>query len=231
MATCSTAFVGALLALTTHHAQPPAAPPKGADSPAFKSPQEAGATFIATTTKKDWSATLKCFAPEARDLAAVQLITMFQFAATGVGKEREALDGILAKHGFDPKKSWAAAQEEAKASGTDRKKTDWHKFVATYASSIKDKSALFTELLRWADEHYANTGPPISKPVTLIDLKISGDTATGKLYSGTGGGWPVAFKKVGEQWLLVLPPEQFAPSGWNDGFLFDYLDAIHQWRF
>ena len=30
---------------------------------------------------------------------------------------------------------------------------------------------------------------------------------------------------------LVMPEAEYEPSGWNDGFLFDYLDAIHQWRF
>lgn len=233
MTTCSAAIAGALLALTTGQVHPPraAAPPKSTDPPGYASPQKVSDAFIAATAKKDWSVAYNCLAPEARDLAVVQLITMFQFASSGAGKSKEALEALLVKHGFDAKKAWAAAQDEAKASGADRKNIEWRKFVTTYASAIKDKGALFADLLRWADEHYAGSGPRPSKPVTLIDVKVSGDTAAGKLSNGTGDGWPVDFKKVGEHWWIVLPLEQYAPSGWNDGFLFDYLDAIHQWRF
>ena len=73
--------------------------------------------------------------------------------------------------------------------------------------------------------------PVKGKPVRLEDLAATGDTATGKLTNGTSETWKVALKAVDGNWQFVLPEEQYQPSGWNDGFLFGYLDAIHAWRF
>lgn len=208
-----------------------AKPPDDAGAPRHASPKEAVDAFIAATAKKDWKTAYRCFAADAQDLLVVQVITMFQYSAAGSEEVKEGLDALLKKHDFDAAKSWSEANAAAKASKGESERPDARQLVKTYASSIKDKESLFVDLLNWANEHYAGSEPVKGKPVRLEDLAATGDTATGKLTNGTSETWKVALKAVDGNWQFVLPEEQYQPSGWNDGFLFGYLDAIHAWRF
>jgi hypothetical protein len=209
----------------------PPAEPAERSAPSSKSPQEAIDAFVAAAAKKDWKATFRCFAPDSRDLLVVQIMSMAQIAAVDAGEKKEALEKILAKHAFDARAAWEQAKATAKDRKDDSKRPDGRQFVKVYTSSIKDKETLFVDLLTWADEHFAGSNPVQVKPTTVKDLATAGETASCKLVSDRSEESKVTLKAIDGAWSLELPESQYQPSGWNDGFLFGYLDAIYQWRF
>ena len=208
----------------------PAAPAEQL-APSYKAPKEVVDAFVAATAKKDWKATFRCFAADAQDLLVVQVITMFQYSAAGSEEVQAGLEALLKKHNFDAAKAWSEANAAATASKKESKRSDARQLVKSFSSSIKNKELLFIDLLNWANEHYAGSDPTPMKPTAFGDLTTAGDTATGTLSNGASETWKVTLRATEGNWLLVLPEAQYEPSGWNDGFLFGYLDAIHQWRF
>ncbi len=221
------------LSASATHAQPAKEKPAvaKADKPTYKTPQEVGDAFIAATAKKDWKGSFRCFAPESQDMVVVHVITMMRFGSINQDKETKALEQVFKRHNFDPDKAAMKVENLAKAADKDNKKPDWHKAVKIYAESIKDKQAFFADVLKWADDNYASGTDVRPTKVQLKDVVIKNDTANAKLSTGSGEGWKVSFKKVDGVWFLIEPEEEYEPSGWNDGFLFDYLDDIHHWRF
>jgi len=197
------------------------------ESDGYDSPQKAGEAFIAATTKKDWKTAFRCFASEDRDLVIAHLITMTRFVSSRGEKAEQAAEALLKKHGFEPAKAEEAVKTASIAVKADQAKPDWKPVVKAFVDQIRDKELLFTSTLAWLDEKYGGRGT--AGACALEDLKPSDGTATGKLKL-TGSEYTVRFRKVDGRWFMALPEEEYRPSGWNDVFLMDFLDAMHGWR-
>ena len=211
---------------------PNQAKPPEPEAPSAASAEDAANAFIAATKKKDWSASVKCFAPEARDLVLVHLLTMLQFSGATSQDTAESLDRLLKEHGFDSDKAQAAANELMREARQQKQRPDGRKVIASYLETVKNREALAVALLAWADQTGTDgrrPAPPLDP--TLSDLKVSGDSATANLTAGAHEKSELEFKRIDGAWLLTLPESNTAPSGWNDVFLFGYLDAVHGWRF
>jgi hypothetical protein len=206
---------------------------KVAGRPKYNSAQAVGNAFLVATAKKDWKTSYHCFAPDARDMVVVHLITMTRFASTGKNddKRRAALEKVFKKHTFDPQKAAAKVEETANAAEKEKKPQDWRKVVKTYVESIKDKETFFEDLLKWADEYYA--GEPDVRPskAVLQDIQSTQETAEARVSDDSREGWKIGFKKMDGGWFLDVGKGEYEPGGWDDGFLFDYLDSIHHWQF
>lgn len=202
-----------------------------AAGPRYETAQAAAGAFIDATRRKDWRASLACFTPQSQDLALVHLITMAQFVASASEDGRGALGQLFTKHGFDAGSAQGAATEVITAAQKENRKPELRKVVKAYADTITEKEGLFVALLAWADRGDSARGPTKAAEVTLRDVEVSAETASATLSDGGREAWKIGLRRVDGAWFLDLPEPQFAPSGWNDVFLFGYLDAIHKWRF
>jgi hypothetical protein len=195
---------------------------------------ERGEVFIKATASKDWGTMFRCFAPEARELVAVEIVTMLQYGVVASGKPNAAFDEILKKHHFDPEQAQAGVKEamHVAKSGDERgKRTDPRALVTAYVRSVEDKEGFVSDLLTWADQNWSNRRGGPAKSASIRDIEVSVESATATLANGARSSWALTFRHVNGDWGLVLPEREYAPSGWNDGFLFDYLDDLHEWRF
>ena len=202
-----------------------------AEQPKFQTPEETAQAFIAASSAKQWTKALRCFAPESRDLVLTHLITMLQFGAMRDTAKSKSLDELLRTHGFDFEKANAAFANMAKTAKAEGKTPDWRHAVKTFVSSIENKEACSASLLQWADTNFSSDAERKAPAITIKEMKIDGDSAHATLAAGATESSKVHFRKVDGNWFLTLPDRFFEPSGWNDVFVFGYLDAIHHWRF
>lgn len=206
------------------------APGKAADAAqhVYKSPQEVGDAFSRAMAKRDWKTGFQCFAPEDRDLVDVHLIYMSSFVARG--PQEKSLQKLFVKHGFDAAKA-STAMRKFDATALEKKKPDsraLRELVRVYAADIKDKEAFFVEILGWFQKNYGQFFFR-AEPTKLKELKTTGDTASAKLVAEGDSGWTVHFRRIDGAWYLTFPDHYYAPTGWNDVFLYSYLDALHEW--
>ena len=117
------------------------------ESNGYESPQKAGETFIAATTKKDWKTAFRCFASEDWDLVIAHLITMTRFVSSRGEKAEQGAEALLKEHGFEPGKAKEAVKTASIAVKANQAEPDWKPVVKAFVAQITDKELLFSSTL------------------------------------------------------------------------------------
>ena len=169
----------------------------------------AGATPQATfdamkgaAAKKDWGGMISCMSADSQDMMIGGMSMMVQMmSAFGGGDKMKGASDILTKHGV---KMEMPTDPAAAANPQDAMKK------AT--AGVKDKTACLSELMVWFEKNgdekqKANFNPDEMASAVLADVKIDGDTATGKVTTKKGGEEKTDdahFKKVDGKWYMDL---------------------------
>lgn len=165
-----------------------------------KTPQDTFTKLKAAQEKKDHKAMASCLTSATLDKMNLGLTLVAGFATMGKdfkpdpAKEKE-LDAIFAKHGLKDLKK-------------QKSKEDAEKTMA----SIKDKPGLYADLITFIEKNSKKGSFNMPEFVELKDVKVEGETATGKLVSKRKGKdgkdetktEDVTFKNVNGEWLMHI---------------------------
>jgi hypothetical protein len=190
----------------------------------YKTPQAVFDAAIAAAKKQDFKAFCECMDDESRDALAGQFAMMgmmvksfSEFDPKDKGKAAP-LDAILKKHGLTEevmKKGPPNLPRPAKApKGPDEQ----NKAMAEMARvMIKDRTGFIVEMLAALEkmgDKPKKSSPIFAGEVSLVDLKIDGNSAKGTLLTRENGKEdrePISFKKQGPTWKVVMPAK-FSPA-------------------
>ena len=142
----------------------------------------------------DYASVLKYMAPD--DQNSLLYVTMMGLGIATMGDKVAAteVEGILKKHGMK-------ADKENNVNLSDEVAAK--KALAETFKDVKDKPALFEELMKALEKHAGKTNPPIPENAQLTNVKIEGDTATGTITS-EGKEKEVNFVKIDGRWYAGL---------------------------
>lgn len=182
----------------------------GGSSVAGATPQETFDGMKAAAAKKDWTGMVSGMTPETQDLMLGGMTMMVQFMGIvpgGADKLKGAND-ILTKYGV----KLDATPKLPDLTGGDPTKADPQDAMKKLTAGVKDKAACLGELMAWLEKNGdENTKKGMNSDdiaaSTLSDVKIDGDTATGKLTSKKDGKdqtQDVHFKKIDGKWYADM---------------------------
>lgn len=182
-----------------------------AKAKAYETPKEVFDAYVAALNKRDWKTSIGCLAPSAvKRLAGYVARVGVQrrlFAETG-GKDGGPNDKLM--------KSWKDTFEVLdkhglKAEATKKiKASDSQEAEDALVKLLDDPAAFLIEYQEALDRANPSKTKEPEEKMTLSDVKIDGDKATGTVTLGTKERpekRPVAFAKVGEGWKLDPSPE------------------------
>ncbi len=126
----------------------------------------------------DYEASFRCVAPEGQDQMLFGMMMALGFATMGKEDAEAEVKGILKKHGVR-----VDEDEEGIDLGDEAAMKE---AIAKTFKDVKDKPALFQELMEAAEKHTVQMGPFVPEAAQLKNVKIEGDTATGTISSEQG---------------------------------------------
>jgi hypothetical protein len=165
------------------------------------SPEKVAEAFKKAAKDKDWKTMFACVTEDSHKVLLLPPMMIAGFSAFGDKSKKESLDALMKKHGIDP-----------------TKKTDPGEDPTT---GIKDKPALFGDLVEWVDKN--GTKPKGGKPrksftekiagLELANFKTEGDTATADIMVDGKKKDTADFKKIDGKWYVHMDRKQKrAPS-------------------
>jgi hypothetical protein len=206
---------------------------KKAGKVVYETPEAVFKAAAAALKKEDWKAYCACLTPSSRDeLAGIALLTNMQrkgeaemFAAKAAKDVREKikaqlkpLNDLFAKYGITEDKLKALPRPKEKSDPKD--KETQRKMVRKLATSlIKDRCAFVGDIMA-LEKKLSKKKKAAFDPGKLVDVKITGDTATGTAVSKIGGEelrFPMRFRKGPSGWRIEMvlapggkkPPKKF----------------------
>ena len=139
----------------------------------------------AAAAKKDWTGMVSCMTPETQELMLGGMTMMVQFMGMMPGSGDKMKGGLefLTRYGV---KLDAAPKMPDFTAGLDPFKANPQDAMKKVTADVKDKAACLGELMAWLEKNGdENTKSSMNSDQdlgsTLADVKIDGDTATGKL--------------------------------------------------
>ncbi len=182
----------------------------GGSSVAGATPQDTFDGMKAAAAKKDWTGMVSGMTPETQDLMLGGMTMMVQFMGMvpgGADKLKGAND-ILTKHGV----KLDATPALPDLTGGDPTKANPQDAMKKLTAGVKDKAACLGELMSWLEKNgdentKKNMNSDDIATSTLSDVKIDGDTASGKLTSKKDGKdqtQDVHFKKIDGKWYADM---------------------------
>lgn len=142
------------------------------------------------STSGDWAGFYDCLAPAKRDAAIGRLLYLAAFTKMGGDTAEAEYKKLMESHGLDPNppKPDPAAPQGAQ--------------FAQWLAPAKDRRKLFADLMvfthptRKADDAFFDAAS------TLADLRVTGETATGKLVKPDGKKKTINFVRTDGAWFL-----------------------------
>jgi hypothetical protein len=172
----------------------------------YKTPEEAFEAFKTAAKDKDHKKFMNCLTPESQEQMAAMLVFSASFMSgfaemdkTGEAKKKmKPIADVMEKHGLT--EEVLKKQPEVKPG-----KEDPAKAMKPLLDLIKDKPAFCVDMLTAMDQTGQKGGfSEGAASATLKDVKIDGDTATGKVSSEKKKDEPIEFKKIGNSWKIDL---------------------------
>lgn len=155
------------------------------------SPQDAFNKIKNGFQSGNYDAALRCVDPDSHDQMLFGTMLVVGFATMGKEGADAEVKGILQKHGVKTDKD----NEDEKIDLSDE--GAMKKAMAKTFKDVKDKPALFHELMKVAEKYTKQTNALVPENAELKDVKIEGDTATGTISSEKGDNEAKFVKKDG----------------------------------
>ena len=184
---------------------------------AHRSPEAVFQTAKTATDNQDWEKFCDCLTPESQDNLAGMLVSgalmvksMSGMAAmAGPEKAREVEEkmkpimAVLEKHGLDEETLNESQAETRRAVGGNRQEA-----IQKLVSPIKDRGKFVGDMIDAMKEiGQREDATPFQSDARLEDLKIDGDSATGKIVQtkkGTERKDAIRFQKISGSWKIDL---------------------------
>lgn len=145
------------------------------------SPEDVFAKIKSSFESGDYDVTFRCMAPDGRDGMLFGMMIVLGFSTMGDEDATTEVENILKKHGA--KVDEDEDEEEGIDLGDEAKMKE---AVAKIFKDVKNKPALFKDLMKALEKHSDESESPVPKDAELKDVKIEGDTATGTISSEDG---------------------------------------------
>jgi len=167
-------------------------------SASFETPEAAFAAFQSAAKAEDPGKLMECMSPKSQNEFAFAMVMMSGFLpmkymddeakAEALGKEVQA---ILDKHGLS---------EDKMKEMDPGAEPDLNKFFAP----VKDRGALVADVYAIIAREGPDTPLKMIAGMTMTDVKVEGDKATGKVVVDEKEN-DIEFVKVGGSWLVEMP--------------------------
>lgn len=123
------------------------------------------------------------------------------------------IDDAFAKHGMTEEKVKAAMAKAQKWGPEGPPEGKVREALASLGEGINDPGGLMQDIIKGLSAMNPEGGDQkmeiLKQNAELIDLKVEGDTATGKVKTEDGKQEPIAFKKTDKGWRIDIPEEMF----------------------
>ncbi len=159
-------------------------------SPGGSSPQAVYDRAKACSTSGDWAGFYDCLAPTKRDTAIGGLLYLAAFTKMGGGAAEAEYTKLMAAHGLDPK---PPTPDPAAPQGAQ---------LAQWLAPAKDRRKLFADLMAFTRPTRKADDVIFDPAATLADLRVTGETATGKLVKPDGKKKTISFVSADGAWYL-----------------------------
>lgn len=166
-----------------------------------ETPEDAFRALQESIVERDWRRTLNAMTPDSRDKCVGSIVFAYQIAAIVDGESKTLLD----RHGFDRAKlTGPAAEGQSQGGLLDSLKANLD--VERYANTVNDKHAFFADVMNQEKGIASEAGQRLQAVAgaTLGDVRIEGETATGRVKLADGPGLPISFRRQTGGWLIDL---------------------------
>ena len=147
---------------------------------------------------KDWRTVYSCFNPQESDLFLFGMLMGASFSTMSDKDVAKELESIQTKHGLKEHPDMKSMGGSDPSNRNDMAKEA--------VKDVKDKPGLFDDLMRFMEKQGKGGAAFESKfvDVTLKDVKITGETATGQIVVADGKSRPTAFVRHEGAWYLSM---------------------------
>ena len=190
----------------------------GCGSGGYTTPQEVFNAHKKAQAEKDWRMHLAVLTPESR----AKMVTIIALSAMAKANEDPEIAKLLKKHGIEGEiLDWKIADIRPNETRDAQQRMQDH--VGDVLEALDDKIAFYVDAMNQIDKvqlarakeagKQESEFTRINREAKLIDLKIEGDTATGKRSSPAAKDSdsqepieaPMQFKKIDGGWYIFLP--------------------------
>jgi len=194
----------------------------------FESPQQVFNAMRDAQASQNWEGMYRCMTPKSLDYS-IGLLVFTAAYHEGNPVLGEPLRRIMTRHGVDLAAIKRASEEDASKGASEENDQEeeltderFLAFLDDVTRNVQDKPAMLGEAMKWqmtsqmsllTDKEKKERQEAmeeilqIAKKISLVDVKIEGDKATGtRIVPGAADKETIEFRKISDSWLIEYDP-------------------------